>query len=80
MSLLCDMKFMSRDKSVDLSCRATHLLSRDKSVDFTGVLSCHATLFECFDIIFSANDKFLACDVKSLICRFLDLQPGMTIY
>ena len=30
MSLLCDMKLMSHDKSVDL----------------TAVLSCHATLFE----------------------------------
>ena len=32
MSLLLDMKFVSRDKIF---------------FDFTGVLSCHATLFEC---------------------------------
>ena len=38
MSLLCDMKLMSRDRI---------FLSREKSVDLTGVLSCRATLFEC---------------------------------
>ena len=37
MSLLRDMKLMSRDRI---------FLSRDKSVDLTGVLSCRATLFE----------------------------------
>ena len=37
MSLLCDMKLMSRDRI---------FLSRDKSVFLTGVLSCSATLFE----------------------------------
>ena len=35
MSLLCDMKLMSR------------VTSRDKSVDLTRVLSCRATMFEC---------------------------------
>ena len=39
MSLLCDMKLMSRDR-IFLSC--------DKNVDLTGVLSCRATLFQCF--------------------------------
>ena len=38
MSLLPDMNVMSRDGI---------FLSRDKSVDLTGVLSCRATLFEC---------------------------------
>ena len=38
MSLLRDMKLMSCDRI---------FLSRDKSVDLTGVLSCRATLFEC---------------------------------
>ena len=38
MSLLRNMKLMSRDRI---------FLSRDKSVDLTGVLSCRATLFEC---------------------------------
>ena len=38
MSLLRDMKLMSRDRT---------FLSRDKSVDLIGVLSCRATLFEC---------------------------------
>ena len=38
MSLLRDMKLMSRDRI---------LLSRDKSVDLTGVLSSGVTLFEC---------------------------------
>ena len=37
MSLLHDMKLMSRDRI---------FLSRDKSVDLTGVLSCRTTLFE----------------------------------
>ena len=37
MSLLRDMKLMSHDRI---------FLSRDKSVDLTGVLSCRATLFE----------------------------------
>ena len=37
MSLLRDMKLMSRDRI---------FLSRDKSVDLTGVLSCRTTLFE----------------------------------
>ena len=37
MSLLCDMNFMLRDRM---------FLSRDKSVDLAGALSCHATLFE----------------------------------
>ena len=38
MSLLHDMSFMSHDRI---------FLSRDKSVDLNGVLSCRATLFEC---------------------------------
>ena len=38
MSLLRDIKFVSRDRI---------LLFRDKSVDLTGVLSRRATLFEC---------------------------------
>ena len=38
MSLLRDMKLMSHDRI---------FLSRDKSVDLTGILSCRATLFEC---------------------------------
>ena len=38
MSLLRDIKLMLRDRIA---------LSRDKSVDLTGVLSCRATLFEC---------------------------------
>ena len=37
MSLLRDMKLMARDRK---------FLSRDKSVDLTGVLSCRVTLFE----------------------------------
>ena len=37
MSLLRDIKLMSRDRI---------FLSRDKSVDLTGVSSCRATLFE----------------------------------
>ena len=37
MSLLRDMKLMSRDR-IFLSC--------DKNVDLTGVLSCRSTLFE----------------------------------
>ena len=61
MSLLRDMKCMSRDRI---------FLSRDKSVDLIGVLSCRETLNVC-DIIFSAYDKFLACDVTSLVyCYF----------
>ena len=39
MSLLRNMKLMSRDKT---------FLSSIKSVDLTGVLSCRATFFECF--------------------------------
>ena len=43
MSLLRDMKLMSRDKGVDL----------------TGILSCRATLFECLrHNLLSAYDKF----------------------
>ena len=38
MSLLRDMKLMSRDGI---------FLSHDKSVDLTEVLSCRARLFEC---------------------------------
>ena len=38
MSLLCDMKLISHNRI---------LLSHDTSVDLTGVLSCHTTLFEC---------------------------------
>ena len=38
MSLLCDMKLISHNRI---------LLSYDKSVDLTGVLSCHMTLFKC---------------------------------
>ena len=38
MSLLRDMKLVSR---------YTVFLSRDKSVDLTGVLSCRPTMFEC---------------------------------
>ena len=38
MSLLRNMKLLLRD---------TVFLSRDKSVDLTGVLSCRATMFEC---------------------------------
>ena len=38
MSLLRDMKLMSRYRI---------FLSRDKSVDLTGVLSCRTTMFEC---------------------------------
>ena len=38
MPLLRDMKLMSRDRI---------FLSLDKSVNITGVLSCHLTLFEC---------------------------------
>ena len=37
MSLLRDIKFMSRDR----------ILSRATSVELPGVLSCRATLFEC---------------------------------
>ena len=52
---------------------ARHMfLSRDKSVDLTGVSLCHATLLNVCDIIFSAYDKFLECEVTSLIYRFLD--------
>ena len=63
MSLLRDMKLMSRDRI---------FLSLDKSVDLTGVLSCRETLLNVCDIIISAYDKFLACDVTSLIYCFLD--------
>ena len=38
MSLPRDMKLVSRD---------TVFLSRNKSVDLTGALSCGATMFEC---------------------------------
>ena len=38
MSLLRDMKLMSHDRI---------FLSRDKSVDLTGILPCRVTLFEC---------------------------------
>ena len=37
MSLLCDMKLISRNRI---------FLSRDKSVDLTGVLSCRTTLLK----------------------------------
>ena len=47
-------------------------MSCEKSVDLSGVLSCHTTLFDVCDIIFSAYDKFPACDVTSLIYSFLD--------
>ena len=47
-------------------------LSRDRSVDLTGVLSCRATLFERLRHNLPAYDKFLACDVTSLIYCFLD--------
>ena len=57
MPLLRDMKRMSRDKSVDL----------------TGVLSCRATLFECLrHNLLSLRQVQLACDVTSLIYCFLD--------
>ena len=62
MSLLLDMKLMSCDKSVDL----------------TEILSCDATLFEC--LLSAAYDKFSACDVTSLNYCFLDPQPAMAIY
>ena len=52
MSLLRDMKLMSRDKSVDL----------------TRVLSCRVTLSECLRYNhLTGYDKFLACDITSLI-------------
>ena len=63
MSLLRDMKLMSRDRI---------FLSRDKSVDLTGVLSCRATLFECLRHNFLSLRQVLACDVASLIYCFLD--------
>ena len=64
MSLLRDIKRMSRDRI---------FLSHDKNVDFTGVLLCCATLFECLrHNHLSLYDKFLACDVTSLIYCFLD--------
>ena len=54
MSLLRDMKLMSRDKSVDL----------------TGVLSRRTLLFECLRL--SQGQVRLPCDVTSLIYCFLD--------
>ena len=59
MSLLGDMKLMSGDRI---------FLSRDKSVDLTGVLP----YLNACDVIFSGYDKFLTCDVTSLIYCFLD--------
>ena len=52
--------------------RGMELMSRDKSVDLTGVLSWRASLFECLDIVYSAYDKFVACDFTSLIQCFLN--------
>ena len=55
MSLLRDMKLMSRDKKVDLP----------------GVLSCRATLFECLrHNLLSLRQVQLACDVTSLTIAF----------
>ena len=57
MSLLRDMEVMSRDKSVDL----------------TGVLSCRATLFECLGHnLLRLRQVLQACDVTSLNYCFLD--------
>ena len=56
MSLIRDMKLMSRDKSVEL----------------TGVLSCRPKLFECLLHNFLSLRHVLACDVTSLIYCFLE--------
>ena len=56
MSLLRDMKLMSRDRI---------FLSRDKSVGLTGVLLCRATLFECLRQNYLSLRQVLACDVTS---------------
>ena len=46
-------------------------LSRDKSVDLTGVLSCRATLFERLrHNLLSLRQVQLACDVTSLTIAF----------
>ena len=59
--------------------RDKKLMSRDKSVNWS--LSCRTTLsVNVCDIIFSAYDKFLACDVTSLIYCFLDPWLGLAIY
>ena len=51
------MKLMSRDRI---------FLSRDKSVDLTGFYHFPRHCLNVCDIIFSACDKFLTCDVTSL--------------
>ena len=48
--------------------RDVKLMSRDKSVDLTGVYHVVRHYLNVCDIIFSTYDKFLACDVTSLIC------------
>ena len=63
MSLLRDMKLMSRDRI---------FLARDKSVDLAGVLSCRATLFECLrHNLLSLRQVQLARDVTSLVTILL---------
>ena len=53
--------------------RDMKLMSRDKSIDLTGVLSCRVTLFESLrHNLLSLRQVQLACDVTSLIFCFLD--------
>ena len=61
MSLLRDMKLTSRD-NIFLS-RDNIFLSRDKSVDLNGFYHVARLCLNVCDIILSAYDKFLACDV-----------------
>ena len=64
MSLLRDMKLMSRDRI---------FLSPDKSVDLTGLLSCRVTLFECLRYNLLSLRQVLACDVTSQVAGTGDL-------
>ena len=61
MSLLCNIKVMSRDR-IFLS-HYIIFLSRDKHVDLTGVLSCCTTLFECL------RHNLLSLQQVQLACR-----------
>ena len=54
---------------------------KSTSVDSTGVLSCHMTMFECLrHNLLNVRQVQLACDITSLSYCFLDPQLGLAIY
>ena len=72
MSLLRDIKFVSHDRI---------FLLPDKSVDLTGVYHIKRHYLNVCDIIISAYDKVLRCDVTSLIYCFQTIsKPDLLLF